>query len=456
MRLIGIEDARKHIDEAEVVFDKSFDRLLSIKHADENCPDAILHFQSDLAECLYALMCFYQELVAEKKKLIDLKSQYDESVFSANMKKNQELTKMIREVINIGKSLGDAFAWLFYYKNSVELLEHQRHESTGLFTSKIGGLGEVEFIKEFQQIEGLYVVYHGITTILRIGDLSLVDLKHGVVAIGELKSKLDGDNLTVQALFTSKVKLGDNWVQKGEDHFECIVDQSRKDKYKKQLQRQEALLRPVAPGVHSEKELDNEHGLLDEFVHGKTWTKNADQTLILIDAFHSDRKLSSILLDMDTLEEMSDEITENLQSIFQPVSEYNMSCVSMIDGRMHYSRVPLFWWGINDSICREIYLHKRVIESVFNPAKLIQHYISDGFHVVQIQGENGTVLEKIEGGRQISIVQFDLFYDLVLHELMKPAAVMEIIDAVIKELRSGKYAAPIRMDIVIHQRLWKL
>ena len=92
-------------------------------------------------------------------------------------------------------------------KNRPELDMHFEHPSTGLFVAGIGGKGEIEFIKNNQNLDGLFVVYHGITDMLRVGDFSLYANGMGIVGVGELKSQRKGDCISITANITSKVNI---------------------------------------------------------------------------------------------------------------------------------------------------------------------------------------------------------------------------------------------------------
>src|SRR5438046_7311545 len=101
----------------------------------------------------------------------------------------------IKHVINIGKGLGDAYAYWFY-RNDLELLEkqftHNRMDST---LPETGAKGEFHFLKNIRHLDGNLCIYHGITNILRYGDFSFYDLKkHHVAEIAELKTKSLGGN----------------------------------------------------------------------------------------------------------------------------------------------------------------------------------------------------------------------------------------------------------------------
>ena len=138
--LISRTTVQQKINEAEIILRKCFDYLVSIKRSKDNSVDAVINFQPKLADCLYYLMKFYHELQTEKKTLISSKENYDADSFSKVMATNANFSKMVSEVINIGKNLGDAYAWLFYSQNRQELGKHFEHETTGLFVGGIGGL----------------------------------------------------------------------------------------------------------------------------------------------------------------------------------------------------------------------------------------------------------------------------------------------------------------------------
>ena len=92
-----------------------------------------------LAECLYDLMAFYQKLQRENDSLISLKNDYNKTEFSKIMKTNAKYSKAVSTAIEIGKDMGDSFAWFFYRDNRKELEKHFEHEPTGLYVGGIGG-----------------------------------------------------------------------------------------------------------------------------------------------------------------------------------------------------------------------------------------------------------------------------------------------------------------------------
>jgi hypothetical protein len=202
--LISEEAVKRNIDAAEETLNKCFGMLMDIKHASDTLGDAVINFQPLLAGCLYDMMGFYQKLQAEKDFIISQKSTWEQALFKDAITTNAKYLKVVKEVITIGKTLGDAFSWFFYSKNRLELDMHFEHPSTGLFVTGVGGKGEIEFIKNNQKLDGLFVVYHGITDMLRVGDFSLYANGIGIVGIGELKSQREGDHISVTAIQAPK------------------------------------------------------------------------------------------------------------------------------------------------------------------------------------------------------------------------------------------------------------
>src|SRR5207344_325451 len=83
----------------------------------------------------------------------------------------------------------------------------------------IGGLGEIEFIRNNPTMGENVVLYHGITNLLRYGDVSLINVRtFDVAAIAELKTKVakeheDKLELAVSCTLVSnrRLPIGVDW-----------------------------------------------------------------------------------------------------------------------------------------------------------------------------------------------------------------------------------------------------
>lgn len=100
-----------------------------------------------------------------------------------------EYQNALTEAIKVGRVIGDSFAWIFYQGERNRLQKHFLHEPIFKIPSGIGGRGELAFVKRFGVFNGHLLIYHGITSFLLIGDVSLWNLaSNTITAIGELKA----------------------------------------------------------------------------------------------------------------------------------------------------------------------------------------------------------------------------------------------------------------------------
>lgn len=191
------EKIKKAINNSESAYEQCWTYLTQIKERKFNSEDrdCLLEFQPILANALNKLSKLYREIHQEKNKLIQRKTRLSEAWFTSRMKKLSDYQEQINSAISVGKSLGDAYAWFFYQKDRKYIRQHLQHEEIFHFPPGLGAIGEIEFIKNFKTHGSFFILYHGTTSFLRLGDISLIDLETlNVVAIGELKSSSPDTN----------------------------------------------------------------------------------------------------------------------------------------------------------------------------------------------------------------------------------------------------------------------
>lgn len=453
IKLIEKEDVKKVIDEADGILSDCFEMLAAFRHAKENSGRVLQDFQPKLAECLYNLMQFYHDLQAEKKQLISLKKEYDKDKFSQLMSTNADYIKVVNKAIVVGKNLGDAFAWFFFLENRSELDKHFSHEPTGLYVSGIGGLGELEFVKNVKQIDGLYVIYHGITSMLRIGDFSLYDLDHGIVGVGELKTSRDGDKLTVNASITAKTPIRDinfnNYTSNID--FESHLNELQKSfpTIKKQVSMHSELMN-IKSAEHSDDFLTTyEYELIDQLSKERPISINSDNSLLLYAQWSQYDDLFSALNEKES-QEPPQELYQRAQELIFPLSEHNRFIVSSLNTQVTLLSIPLLWWDIEEKACKALYFNKMVILTIFNPAKLLQCFIDDGF-TVSGEGElDKTEIQKIQGNHRIAIGNFESLCYLIIHSLMKTETVYECQKKLTTAMELGEITLNSKIEMQIH------
>lgn len=451
--LISEEKVRKVVDTAEETLNKCFDMLIEIKKSSEVFGDAIINFQPTLATCLYEVMEFYCELTSEKNNIISQKSVFEQNTFKKAMADNAKYIKVVREVIKIGKSLGDAFAWIFYSNNRDELEQHFEHASTGLFVSGIGGKGEVEFIKKCPSIDGLFVIYHSITDILRVGDFSLYAYGNGIVGIGELKSKREGDRLSISASISSKVDIktptesvsespSDNeYIKLLEKDFPNLL---------RQIEVQESLLLVKKNENIADFHSIHEYGVINSLSPDTPFAINKDYSLLLYGIWSKHSRLFDVLCYDEDID-IPIAFADYAAKIIKPDTSYNEVLMSEIDTTMLSTRIPIVWWNINDKLCKDIYFKKVLITTHFNPATIIQRFIEDGFQVVQMGSAKEIKLEKYIEDKRMEFGSLELFFDLICHSLMETQSALSMAENFFGKIEAGVF--PLGTKVEMHFRL---
>lgn len=182
--MINMNKIKKIINSAETDLNECYDYLLLLKSKTFN---GLENFQPKLADTLYCLSDSYEKLKSETKL-------YNTQKILGNkqISENQLYLNAIKKLIKIGKNMGDIFAWYFYKDNPNKIKEHLKHQGTGIFTPRLGGIGEVEFLKRFQFVGGCLLILHANTSMLRIADFSIFSPTNGIIGTVEIKTKKTG------------------------------------------------------------------------------------------------------------------------------------------------------------------------------------------------------------------------------------------------------------------------
>lgn len=456
--LISKTDTERIVDSSERVFSECFDMLSAFKSPNISISDALQRFQPALAEALYDLMTFYQKLKAERRYLISQKHNYSTTCFRSIMAENDSYTQTVQETIKIGKSLGDAFAWFFYQNNLPELLKHFEHPSTGLHVGGLGGKGELEFIKHNQVLSGLFVIYHGNTSMLRVGDFSLYAPKYGIVGLGELKTEPTENGIKVNAYISSRIDI-------------CTSDKGTKSQsipigkltsmptafptLKRQLAAQDDLLFH-SQSTNNLQPAKYDYKLIEQLSIENPIVFNEDHSLMLTKLSCPEQSLFKIISTHQDIESMlPDNYATVTEKLVVPESAKNRFIVGLIDTEASYLRIPPFWWSIDNTLCKKIYFRQIYIATLFNPAHLIQHMEDNGFNITDDSINRREIdLIKTTEKRRFKLCDFNLFFDLVSYSLMVPKYILEIIDKVIADIEMDKYPPNTKIDMIVQQSIF--
>lgn len=449
---ISEDEVKVKIGEADKTLNECFDMLLDFRYGRNDLGNAILKFQPLLAECLFELMQFYQKLHKEKDELIARKNSYEKTAFADLMKTNARYAKAVSTAIDIGKNMGDAYAWYFFKDNRKELEKHLQHEPTGLFVGGIGGHGELEFIKHSSNIDGLYVLYHGITSMLRIGDFSLYDAEHGIVGVGELKTKLVNDALQVTATITSKADIRlPKTPSTSSKTIEERIKETQKDfpRIKKQLGTHTELLHAKESDRSSELYSSYDYEMLNTLTPDSPLAINSDNSLMIVAAWSMFSSLFNVSTEKEEITSLPDYFQEKALSLMKPESPYNMVFIGDIVTKISLFSIPILWWKIDEKLCKDIYFKKVKLETIFNPAKLLRYYSENGFSITTGDSLKKFEINKEIGNHRIGVEHFESICYLITNSLMKTKDVYELSKQVTDAIADGEYQPGSRVDMHI-------
>lgn len=468
--MITKAEVKDLVDQAEKKLSEVTDILIDIESKRET--ERLFEIQPILAETLYDLSCMYSNLSHEKNEYIERKSSLDTSWFTNRMQLIDKYQSAINYCISIGKFLGDHFAWIFYYKDRDTLHEHYQHERIFHMPTGTGGLGEREFAKNIKFVDGKVLIYHGITSFLRLGDVSFFDPKNSTVSsIGEIKTKkIDENELSISLSLVGTQKEGvrvfDELIEKQEGKgAKNIKPLSQKIRNKLDGQ-----LSKISKSLGAERKTKKEDFQIDfEFEKIEKLYENTTSSginLIKVSDGHllgcyrpSERSLFTKFFNdySKSIKEKGDLDEAFIKQIFIPDSEYNQLLIGDVfnpvpESYLQPSATPLLFWPISSNFFKEIVLHDAVFFSFYNPAHLIKKLKKADFEIKKYKTRFFKVLCKIDD----SYLQFESlnhYIHLITKEFYSEESIVKIFKRIRKNAHEGKIKRNQRMPIDIQTSL---
>lgn len=432
-------------------------------------------FQPLLCSALLELSNAYKQVHQIRQKLIGSKGRYSPSWFAGRQNLLSERQKAISETISIGRALGDAFAWFFYQNDIDYLREHANHEFSSHMPPGFGGIGEMEFIKNVKSINGLMVLYHGTTNILRIGDISLIDLnKFKVEAVGELKTtplepgKL---NISLHLIGSSKIKsitseiiALDGSGIKYTDNF----PQSMKARLARQMKRMSKMITPINQDTNLSKIDKEERRHIKEFELAYSKAKVGEFLYHqlgngLLCAIYRKKKRSlyskQFPKDKTDFGSKMDDMAQYAQNLMLKDSSHN----KILFGTLLYSSegksnpltgtIPLFWWQLKIEYLKEIIFQDAIAINIYNPAHLVALFEAKGFSIHPVKDKSSFSLKLPIGTGEIEIGGMWYFMHLIYHDMFDEGQVAELIDEIVENMQNRNPSNSERIDIQFNHRL---
>jgi hypothetical protein len=459
---IGLLKVRRAIDAAEADFRKCWGILCAWKRAASNTGPVLLDFQPTLANALYNLDQVYNLVVNYRDFLIENRGQCSRDSLSRRLRLLDKYASALKETMAIGRSLGDAFAWLFYSNSSDMLRRHLAHPPIRHFPTGIGGRGEVEFIRH-ARAEKHFLLHHGITNFLRVGDVSFVDLATWTVtSLGELKSHGTGPgqvHVTLHAVSESNESLPRLFSIPGVLQQGSLEERpSASPEFKRRLagqvkgmrsalSRQKPSHRSSTFEAYSTKEFSS---LARDIRKGKVAYARVGPggTLAALRPFKS-RKLSSRLfaeLTAETIAATCAALPGAVADSCEKGSSENSLLAGGLTTAFGWGSLPFFWWPLDLEFLEQLYFQEVYIFSCYNPVHLLKRLRQSGFEISKADTRKPTVTRRFKN-KICELENFDFFLRAIQLYLMREEKVAEML-ATATEIQVPGVPSKIEIEMV--------
>ncbi|MCW0984042.1 hypothetical protein OK142_24970 [Agrobacterium sp. BT-220-3] len=469
--MISQRDVIEAIDAADVDFSWCWECFRKLRRGEIEL-HYFADFQIRLTKAFVKLDATYRAIKTEKDRLIEKKSRFQPSWFSARMGRLDLYLKAIKEALGIARSLGDGFAWIFYRDEAALLEAHAREQRQLLLPPNVGGLGERAFLENMQGFGGMFVLYHAVTSFLRLGDVSFFDPSSGrITTIGELKTRhVEGNtyNITVGLVagaenspLLQRAEQASN-QEKSDSVPPEMLEAAVEQKLKRQMEQ-------IAEAIKKQKKSEenvklNTHGdfhfkILEDVVqrsHRKAFEfKKAGAGLVL--GTWRPRHFGSlgqrILRKSGNLKKSLEPVQQVVQEILDPSLLDNCLFVGSVGSHgsgfpaTMIGAVPLMWWPLEENVLRDVLFGHVIVVTIFNPAQLWALLRQRGF-VIETNGRSQvTSMYRQVGDKRFEVSNFHHFERMVQHALMDETAVVDMIESTAERASLIAGDVPLRMDL---------
>ena len=470
--LINPENVKRVISSAEKSLKGCWAKLILFQNREVSKKEqfeALISFQPELLSTLVELESYYNE-VCEMERNLTAKKAIVQGIYKDEMERIARYKKLLDAIIDVGKSLGDAFAWLFYLNNRNLLKKHYEHQFVPRLPTRIGGKGEVEFIRNCQMFGHYFVLSHSITTFLREGDMSLIGPgSHQVAAIGELKTeKISETELATSIYFLGGRKLPKNMLPKiskkpqtGSDSKETW-DANFVERLKKQIGTMKKFFEKSKPVKIPEKlKMSLAPAKLERLFNKSSaddWGHvQVGRGLFLIGIKFEDCSWADQVTKGPPNEGAA--YKQNLNRVKLQAREIvnnNLPDNGLIIGSMFYpgegryelglKMRPLFWWPLSAEV-REAIIFKRMwIMTLYNPAFLIKALRESGFDVL-FKKSGGLQVSKKFGAGHMHIVGVSYLYEMIQTHLFSEETIVTMLKKSVEKVEKAKIKKTTYVDL---------
>jgi hypothetical protein len=423
------------IESAEDSFLHCLATLRKIKECTAEARE-IIDFQPRLASSLRGLEVLAHEVTRERKKLIEKKQFRPSNLFKRRLFLLDSYLQALKVSAERGRMLGDNFAWLFYCREELLVAEHMKLGPGSPISSGVGGLAEVNFIKEFPLIEGrFFLLYHGITTFLRIGDVSLVDMRtFRLAGLGELKSgPMDSGRVEVSLAIIGARKFLEVLRVDDVEGGNVFSQVHSPERFKRQLERIVNAVTTQFPEERQHARLSVDYsgfsGTLEKALSsGFSFQRFGRSLAVAIIALPHASRYSQF--ERSLPQGLLDRLTAMLGQVAQLASEPkedNAIWISKFSLRYLPGSTPNFWTAIPTDLAEGVFQERIAVVTIYNPACFIRRLREIGFEVKFAQGEELISVTRVVDKRKIDIENIGYYLSLIQEYFVDELSVADCI-----------------------------
>lgn len=451
----SVRELRKALDEAEqkLAWCMSVVGALSGYKFEAATGENIIEFQQRLYPIIANLEALYRRIKREEKRLIGDKGRYNPAWFAKRMAQLSAYSKKLGSGLMLARAVGDGFAWFFYERDPQLIEEHLKLQPQLLLPSDLGAVGERMFLENLRGVDGKFILYHGITSLLRIGDFSFIDMRNlRVACLAELKtSRIDPQriNLSLSIISGKKDQIPNFPINEPTQLHEPAPPppsaqmQARFARQQKVMQESIVAAKKVRDVLTINGDLGFHYRELEDVVrrsHARAFEYVKAGDGLIIGAWRPQGSRSygspSSKRQLDRMPDLTSDVPAWATKILDAGGTWNSIAFGELGGddslKAGSIGLPFFAWPVDPQILADIAFERVIVITLFNAAHLIKRLHAGGYDVeLDEKGRLKRATKQIDD-KLIELKNYSYFMSLVPWALMTEDAVMSMIEQTIE------------------------
>ena len=306
------------------------------------------------------------------------------------------------------------------------------------------------------------IIYHGITSFLRIGDVSFWNpASNSITAIGELKAGPPTESGFGMRLYVIWPESSEALWPKPTKRAPPVDASQPTTKRERQLEKQ---LKTMAASlklpqfrhvieVHHQTDLEEFRRMMDGLKKKSSVVQKAGDGLLLVGlTSFRERSLFRRLLPttMTDLNRQLADIEKHAVSIIdlrqgKTPDNSNSFFIGTLDLGAFPGTTPMFWWPIPSEFVRKMVFHEVSVTAIYNPAHLVRKLKELKYDVTL--KHKSMIVSKMVGGTCVVIGNMHHFLIYLQRHLLREESVISTFQGLLDKIETEKLLPNTRIDL---------